>query len=233
MRKLLLVLLVMLAVRMAGRAVRQNAEVMAALWLLLGLTATASTAGTAKSRSTEDRLNGLIPVVFPNTGGTITGSVTVNGNHTIGGNLSGSGGTLAVSGNQSVSGAFTTTSTITSHGSVNVDNSITAGGNGSISGSLTVGGNHSVSGQVNANTLSISGAATTSGFTSHGGVTADGNIHAGGTISGSNFSGSFAGGQGGVSTVSAAPASYNQAAMTAYASAINGIIARISAAGVT
>lgn len=100
---LLLILLAMVAVRMAGRAARRNADVMAALWLLLGMTATASTSGTAKSRSTEDRLNSLIPAVFPNTGGTITGSVTVNGNHNVGGqlNVNGAGGSanVAVNGN--------------------------------------------------------------------------------------------------------------------------------------
>lgn len=135
MKRLLLLGLALLAVYMGGRAARRNAEVLNLLWVLIGLTATASTAGTAKSRSTEDRLSALIPKVFPNTGGTISGPVTVNGSHTV-------------------------------------------------NGSMSVSGSHTVGGQVNANTLSVAGAGTTNGFTSHGGIVADGSIAAGGNVSG-------------------------------------------------
>src|ERR1700685_3399723 len=65
----------------------------------------------AKARSTEDRLNALIPAVgtaystataantlagnaLPKSGGTVTGSLTVNGNHTVGGPVTASGATV-------------------------------------------------------------------------------------------------------------------------------------------
>lgn len=105
MKKLLLLGLALLAVYMGGRAVKRNSEVLTLLWVLIGMTATASTAGTAKSRSTEDRLNGLIPVVFPNTGGTISGNVTVNGAHAVNGNMSVSG-SHTVGGNAAVGGSL-------------------------------------------------------------------------------------------------------------------------------
>lgn len=65
MRKLFLVLLAMLAVRMAARAVRRGAgdyaRVSAALWAVAGQMALAGTANTAKARNIEDRLNILVP----------------------------------------------------------------------------------------------------------------------------------------------------------------------------
>ncbi len=65
MRKILLILLAMIAARMARRALKrgtgQYAEIMAALWRLTGLILAAGTAGTAKARNTEDRLNALVP----------------------------------------------------------------------------------------------------------------------------------------------------------------------------
>lgn len=61
MRKVFWVLLALLAVRLAGRAARRQAEVTAMLWELIALIAGMSTSGTPKSRSTEDRLNALVP----------------------------------------------------------------------------------------------------------------------------------------------------------------------------
>lgn len=56
---------------------------------------------------------------------------------------------------------------------------------GTISGNVTVNGSHTVNGQVNASTLSVGGAGTTYGFTSHGDMAADGNVYVGGAIAGS------------------------------------------------
>ncbi|HEY2090124.1 MAG TPA: hypothetical protein VGH54_29400 [Mycobacterium sp.] len=183
MKKLLLLLLALLAARMAARALRRETEVVSLLWALVGMTASASLANTPKTRSVEDRLNGVISTIgpqaanaYPKTGGTISGNVTVNGSHTVNGQVNAQ--------TVSASGAATTFG-FTSHGNLGVD------------GTVTVGGDHNVSGQVNSGTLSVSGAATVHGFTSHGGLVADGTLSAAnfsGTFSGSH-SGSYAGGQ--------------------------------------
>jgi hypothetical protein len=199
MKRLILIVLALLAVRMAGRAVKQNAEVMAGLWLLLGMTATLNGAGTAKSRSTEQRLNDLIPAVFPNTGGTVSGNMTVAGNHTVAGNVSvgsslvgptGSGSTLTVGSPAHFSGVgITADNGVTSHANVAADGNVTAGGN------MSVSGNHSVGGQLlgpGGGTLTVgspthfsgSGLTTDSTLTSHGSVVADVNVQAAGTLSG-------------------------------------------------
>lgn len=241
--KLLLILLAILAVRMAGRALKHNAEVTAALWLLLGMTAAVSTAGTAKSRSTEDRLNSLIPSVFPNTGGTVNGSMTVTGNHQVGGQLlgpTGSGSTLTVGSPTHFSGvAMTVDNGLTSHGGVSADGNVTAGGNMGVSGNHAVGGSLTGGGG-SGSTLTVAspthfsgvGLTTDSTITSHGGVSADGNIHAGGTVSASNFSGSYAGGQGAVSPVTGGtPSTYTTAWASQVGSAVNGIINRLNSSG--
>ena len=65
MRKLILFVLALLAVRMAARALRRSggdyARVSAALWAIAGQLALAGTANTAKTRALEDRLNLLVP----------------------------------------------------------------------------------------------------------------------------------------------------------------------------
>lgn len=176
MKKLLLLGLALLAVYMAQRAVRRQAEVLQLAWALLGLTALTSTANTPKTRSTEDRLNNLIPVVFPNTGGTISGSVNVTGNHSVGGSLTGPGGTgtLTVGSPAHVSGAgMTVDNGITSHAGVVADGNISAGGTGSFASDVEVGGNLRSSG----GTLNVAAAvAMTGGFTANGGSTVHGNF---------------------------------------------------------
>lgn len=139
MRKLLLLGLALLAAYMGGRALRRNAEVVQLLWALVGMTALTGTAGTAKSRSTEDRLSALIPKVFPNTGGTISGPVTVNGSHTVNGNMS-------VSGSHTVGGQVNAAAVassgamssfgFTSHGGLSADGTLNASNfSGTFSGS--------------------------------------------------------------------------------------------------
>lgn len=89
MKKWIMLGLALLAAYMASHAVKRDTEVIRLLWILIGLTAAStSLANTPKARSTEQRLNDLIPQVFPNTGGTVNGSVNVTGNHTVGGTLS-------------------------------------------------------------------------------------------------------------------------------------------------
>ena len=89
MKKLLLLGIALLAAYIGARAVKRNAEAIQLICGLIGMTAlSTSLANTPKTRSVEDRLNALIPQVFPNTGGTVNGSVNVTGNHTVGGTLS-------------------------------------------------------------------------------------------------------------------------------------------------
>ena len=60
-RRLCLIVLALLAARMAAKAVRREAEVISLLWTLIQMTASAGSSGTAKARSTEDRLNAAMP----------------------------------------------------------------------------------------------------------------------------------------------------------------------------
>jgi hypothetical protein len=60
-RNLFLLILALLAVRMAGRAAKHQAALSGVLWVLIGQAAMAGNAGTAKSRATEARLNTLMP----------------------------------------------------------------------------------------------------------------------------------------------------------------------------
>lgn len=185
----------------------------------------------AKARSTEDRVNALVPVVgtaaaqaanaYPKTGGTISGNVTVNGSHSVNGQVNAN--TLSVSGNATTSGNHTV------HGSLVSDNNVSAGG--SVSGSNFSGGSIHVSGSAQAD----------GNFTAGGQVNADhytgSSMHVGGaivadsSISAGNFSGSYHGGQGGVSSVGGAPGTYSSSYETSLASAINGIINRLNSSG--
>jgi hypothetical protein len=156
MKRLLLLGLALLAVYMGDRALRRNAEVLQMLWALIGMTAMAGTANTPKNRSVENRLNALVPVVFPNTGGTVTGNMVVTGTHSVGSNAS-VGGSVSVGtvgtfgGDVILSGEISNPSgTLTTNGNhsvtgqllVNASGSATMeiGGNGHVTGGLTVGG---------------------------------------------------------------------------------------------
>jgi hypothetical protein len=181
----------------------------------------------AKARSTEDRVNALVPVIgaasalasnaFPKTGGTVSGSVTVTGSHTVNGQVN--AGTLAVSGNATTSGNHTV------HGSLSSDNNVTAGGvvNGG-SGSF---GSVS-SGPYEGSSIHVSGAAQADGgmtASSYEGssIHVSGNAEADGSFSAGNFSGSYHGGQSGVTT--------SDGTLASTASAVNGCIARMNSAG--
>jgi len=94
-RGLIVILLAMLAARMARRALKhgagQYAEIMAALFQVTGMLLAASAANTAKARNVEDRLNALVPrVPFPqaapgtSAGGTAAGT---NSSYDMGGGL--------------------------------------------------------------------------------------------------------------------------------------------------
>lgn len=200
-------------------------------------TALSGASVAAKARSTEDRVSALVPVIgaaatqaanaYPKSGGTISGSVTVTGSHTVNGQVNAN--TL------SVSGAATTGGNHTVHGTLAADNNVNAGGTvsggaGSF-GSVSSGPYSGASIHVSGNALA-DGSMTASNF-SGSSIHVSGNALADGSFGASNFSGNYHGGQGGVSTVSGAPATYSQSTMTSYASAINGIIARINSAGIT
>lgn len=74
-----------------------GAALFVALFVYLFVTAGVVT-NTSKTRAVESRLSALETVTFPNTGGTISGNVTVTGTHTVNGNtqvggyITGSGG---------------------------------------------------------------------------------------------------------------------------------------------
>lgn len=191
MKKLFLLGLALLAVYMGGRAAKRNAEVLQLLWVLIGMTATLNGAGTAKSRSTEQRLNDLIPAVFPNTGGTITGNVTVTGSHTVDGGMA--AGSLSVNGASgsatvAVSGNIHASSTVQADGGVNTT-AVSASG-GVSAGSLSVNGGSggatvAVAGSVHASsTGQFDGGVTTSAVNATGGGTNEfsGGIHSAGTV---------------------------------------------------
>jgi hypothetical protein len=180
MKKLLLLGLALLAVYMGGRAVKRNSEVLQLLWALVGMTALTGTANTPKARSTEDRLNNLIPVVFPNTGGTVNGSMTVTGTHTVGTQLrvnttggsaaievAGSGhvtGGLQVDGNHVVGGSVSASAGGSFGSNVHVTGGGTFTGDVILSGTLsspggqvTTNGNHAVTGRVTASAMTLAG----------------------------------------------------------------------------
>lgn len=185
MKKLLLLGIALLAVYLGGRAARKNADVLQALWVLIGMTAMAGTANTPKARSTEARLNALVPVVFPNTGGTVTGNMTVTGTHAVGSNFSAGGsvtagtigrfggdvilsgelsnpsGTLTTNGSHYVTGGFGTGGGAAFGGGVNVTGAVSATGDVILSGQLS-----SPGGQVTTNgNHAITGRVTASAMT--------------------------------------------------------------------
>lgn len=145
--KIVLLMLAILAVKMAGRALKRDAEVIAALWTLVGLTAQVNTANTPKARSTEARLNALVPVVFPNTGGTVNGSMTVTGNHVV-------EGTMDVSGALSGAGG----------GAIENSSGMHTSGNMVVDGTLTVSGQRIAPGQGVPGAYPASGSPSTAGL---------------------------------------------------------------------
>jgi len=186
-------------------------------------TALSGASTAAKARNTEDRVNALIPQVgtaytlannaFPKSGGTISGSVTVTGNHTVNGQVNTN--TLGVSGTA-------TTNAVTT-------NSVYCYGDTHTSGSHYVSGNMVASGQASGGSGSFG--SVYSGPYEGSSIHVSGNAQADGSFSAGNFSGSYYGGQGGVSTVSGAPGSYSSSYETSLASAINGIISRLGSSG--
>lgn len=182
MKKLLLIALAIIAVRLGGRALRRNAEVMAALWALLAVCAAQlNQANTPKARATEDRVNALVGQVgvvngnaFQKTGGPISGSVSVAGNHTVAGNISAQG--------------------VSSTASV-------AGTSAHFTGSSVTDGNHQVGGQVLINGASSSAALAGNGDAHMTGIVqGDGGLNTSGTAS----AGAFSGGSSSVSGASSA-----------------------------
>jgi hypothetical protein len=148
LRHLLLLTLALLAARMASRALKDNAQVMSLLWVLVSMTATLNTANTAKTRAVEGRVAAVVAAVgsatgmassaqatannaLPKTGGTVTGNVAVTGSHTVGGQINGT--TLSLSGGMTDFGH-------TSHGTISADGNMNAGGAANITGNITSGG---------------------------------------------------------------------------------------------
>lgn len=187
----------------------------------------------AKARSTEDRVNNLVPVIgaastlaanaFPKTGGTVSGSVTVTGSHTVNGQVN--SGTLSVSGNATTGGNHTV------HGSLSADSNVSASGTvnggagsfGSVSSTTFSGSSIHVSGNAQADGTFTAGSTVSASNFSGGSIHVSGNALADGSFSASNFSGSYHGGQAAVTT--------SDGTLTSTASAVNGCIARMNSAG--
>lgn len=172
----------------------------------------------AKARSTEQRVNDLVPVIgaastmaanaFPKTGGTVTGNVTVTGTHQVNGNMS-VGGSHTVTGQingstASLSGGMTDFGH-TSHGNVSIDNDL------AVSGTLNGGGG----GTVEATSIHSGGT-----------ILADGQINATGNMSAGNFGGPYQGGQGAVT-----PVPTSGYTLAEVATAVNGVINRLNSSG--
>jgi hypothetical protein len=169
-RKLLLLALAMLALRMAGRAVRNNAEIMAALWTLVGLTASLNQTNTAKARSTEARLAGVVTSLgttnanvanaqttannaYPKTGGTISGSATVAGDHTVNGTFTANGGSTS-----EFSAGIHTAGAMQADNGVNTSNVNSNGGStNEFAGAVHTSGNMQADGSVLTTDLYVSG----------------------------------------------------------------------------
>jgi hypothetical protein len=241
--KILLLLFALIALRLAARAARHQAEVAAMAWALICTIAAGSLASTPKTRSVEMRLNSLLPVVFPNTGGTVNGSINVTGNHAVGGSLNGPNGTgtLTIGTPAHVNG-----NGMTVDGALNTHNNFTADGNVSAA-TMSVTGNHTVGG-----TLSVTGGSTSefdSGIHAGGEMLADGGVSAPVVTSTGTSTNEFSGGMhiGGAALVDGNTTlrQLNGASLpmgtvgalsgtvttTQCAAAINGLISRMQSAG--
>ena len=173
----------------------------------------------AKARSTEDRVNALVPAVgtaytlasnaFPRTGGTVSGNVTVNGSHTV-------NGTIAGSQFEGTGGAMENSGGIHSSGVVEADSGV------STSSVNASGGYEGASIHVSGASEADGGFTTGSSFEG-GSIHVSGNAEADGSFSAGNFSGSYAGGQGAVTP--------STGTLASTASAVNGCISRMQSAG--
>lgn len=227
-KKLLLLFVALVALRMASRAAARNAQAASLLWMLACATANLG-ANTAKSRSTEDRLNNLIPVVFPNTGGTINGSVTVTGTHAANQVLAGGASSSAsvagtsahFTGNAQVDGTHGAGQVLVNGASSSA--AIAANGDAHMTGvvqgdgGLSTGGNVSAGGGVTANQVIIGGASTTAAL---GAPSAHISALAVNSLNGGSLP------LGAVSTVS------GSATTAQLAAAINGLISRLGSVGI-
>lgn len=103
MRKIFLIALAFLAARMAGRALRREAEVISLLWTLVQSIAVAGTANTAKTRSVEERVSAVViprlPIqqFSPGPAGDSSSNATNTSYTTSNGSFSMGGGTLVTS----------------------------------------------------------------------------------------------------------------------------------------
>jgi len=153
MKRIFMLLVVMLTLWLAGKAAKRQAQVFQVLWMLVAMTASLGTANTAKTRSIENRLNALVPVVFPNTGGTITGNVDVTGNHTVGGSVSAGNqlfvnatgsATAEIGGNAHITSTLQVDSAITSGSSISAGSQLLVNATGSAA--MEIGGNGHITG---------------------------------------------------------------------------------------
>lgn len=243
-RKLVVLALAMIAVRLAGRAMKNQADLVKILWLMIASTATLNATNTPKARSTEERLNTLITAVFPNTGGTVNGSMTVNGNHQVNGTASAN----TVKGtSQVLAGGASGSNALEVNGGAHVNSNMQVDGSHSVGGQLSVAGGSggatvAVAGSVHASsTGQFDGGLSTSAINIGGSgsgatVAVNGNIHTSSTgqfdggISAANFSGSFAGGQGYPGHVAGSP--FNASQFSSLASCINAVMDACRDAGV-
>lgn len=167
MKKVLLLAMALAAAYLAVRAARRNAETITLLCVLIGLSATASTANSPKTRAVEDRLNSLIPVVFPNTGGTVNGSMTVTGNHTA---------ANVIAQNQVLVNGASSSARLAVLGDAHITSTLAADGGLSTSGNLSASGSASL-GSVATNSVNSSGQVLVNGASSGAAFAVNGDAH--------------------------------------------------------
>jgi len=166
MKKWLLLGVALLAAYIGTRAVKRNAEVIQLVCALIGMTAAAGLAGTPKTRSVEHRLNALIPTVFPNTGGTVTGPVTATGpvGSTGSGTSEFTGGIHSAGVVEADGGVTTTTVTATGAGTSEFTGSIHAAGTIEADTELIVSGQRIAPGQGQPAGYPVVGSPSTAGL---------------------------------------------------------------------
>jgi hypothetical protein len=167
MKKVLLLAIALLAAYLAVRAVKRNAETITLLCVLIGLSATASTANSPKTRAVEDRLNTLVPQVFPNTGGTVNGSMTVTGNHTA---------ANVIAQNQVLVNGASSSARLAVLGDAHITSTLAADGGLSTGGNLSASGSASL-GSVATNSVNSSGQVLVNGASSGAAFAVNGDAH--------------------------------------------------------
>jgi hypothetical protein len=165
MRKILLILLALAAIRLLPRAIRRQADTLALITALFETVALAATANTSKAYATEQRVTaaetrvgnleqGVLPNLQPSS---TIGQIQAKANAAIttaGGTVS----SLTVTGPLSVQGNAGVTGNITVYGTSGLQGIVTCGSTCGVNGTLYVAGTANLEGAVNTgNPLTVGG----------------------------------------------------------------------------